>query len=76
MKDLRGVEIKEGDTVSFISRLLHKSGDLSTGEVLGFTTKMVTVQYTLQTGVVTTSTYMPHNLCVVQTQGNTKMKEL
>lgn len=71
MKDVRGVEIQEGDTVTFISRLLHKSGDLSTGKVLGFTAKMVTVEYTLATGVQLTSTYMPHNVCVVQTQGNT-----
>lgn len=75
MKDICGVEIEEGSTVAFISRLLHKSGDLSTGVVLGFTTKMVTVQYTLATGVQTTSTYMPHNLCVVQTK-EIKMKEL
>lgn len=74
--DIRGVEIKEGNIVALISRLLHKSGDLAVGTVVGFSKQMVTVEYRLKTGVDTKSSYMPHNLVVVEPKEETFMKQL
>lgn len=74
MKDLRGVEIQEGDIVSFVYRW-SKSGELCHGKVVGFTTQMVKINFYAHSSD-RTSNYMPHNLCVVQQPKETKMKEL
>lgn len=74
MKDLRGVEIEEGNVVCFVHRF-HKSGELLHGKVVGFTTQMVKVEYHAR-GDQRTSNYMPHNCCVVQQTKEKKMKEL
>lgn len=73
MKDIRNIVIKEGDTVSFVYRW-SKSGELCHGVVVGFTKQMVKVEFHAR-GSQHTSNYMPHNVCVVQTE-ETKMKEL
>lgn len=66
MKDIRGIEIKEGDVVSFVYRFT-KTGELCHGKVAGFTAQMVKVTYQGRgfTGERTTN-YMPHNVCVIQ----------
>lgn len=64
MKDLRGIEIKEGDLVSFVHRW-SKSGDLCHGKVVGFTAQMVKITYHAR-GSDRTTNYMPHNTCVIQ----------
>ena len=71
MKDLRGVEIEEGNTVCFVTRRgnMHP---LLVGVVLGFTNKKVKIQE----GNMTPTTITPHNCCVVQQTKETKMKEL
>lgn len=76
MKDLRGIEIQQGDYVSFIHRCT-KSGELQHGKVAGFTAQMVKVTYQGRgfTGERTTN-YMPHNVCVIQQSKETEMKEL
>lgn len=73
MKDIRSVEIQEGDTVSFVYRW-SKSGELCHGVVVGFTAQMVKVEFHARGGQKT-SNYMPHNVCVVQIKER-KMKEL
>lgn len=74
MRDLRGVEIQEGDLVSFIWRMT-RSGELSHGTVVGLTEKLVEVAYH-KYGNDRTSKFMPHNVCVIQQSKETEMKEL
>lgn len=73
MKDIRGVEIEEGDRVSFVFRWA-KSGELAHGIVIGFTKQMVKVEF-IARNTQRTSNYMPHNVCVVNSK-EIKMKEL
>lgn len=74
MKDIRNVEIKEGDKVSFVYRW-SKSGELCCGKVVGFTAQMVKLQFHFR-GMERAGNYMPYNVCVIQQSKETEMKEL
>lgn len=76
MKDIRDIEVKEGDLVSFVYRW-GKSSELCHGEVIGFTSQMVKITFRPRVSIGNhTSNYMPHNICVIQQNKETKMKEL
>lgn len=63
-RDVRDVEIKTGDLVSFIHRW-SKSGELATGKVVGFTPQMVKIEFHFR-GKDRAGNYMPYNVCVIQ----------
>lgn len=72
MFDVRGLEIHEGDTVSFVTRR-GNAHPLLVGVVIGFTAKTVKI---LETGHTIPTNIMPHNCCVAKTEKEDTMKEM
>ena len=65
MQDVTGKKISIGDKIVFMYRYAHSS-EMRTGEVIGFTPKMVRISYKDKFDPLSylTSAYSPHNIAI------------
>lgn len=68
MKDLTGKELAIGDKIVFMHRNSRNGVDLTMGEIVGFSPKMVRVSYADKHAPLRfkISNYAPHNTAIIE----------